>query len=310
MLANNASSDPVPFTLYEYSAVARNAPPLADGLTCLDLVRMTLDRYLSGVKGYGQVGYACTPSEADLVPWPTPWTSLDTLPSLLISACDYAQGARDWNWARENYEKLAAWGREMMAADKDGNGLIEYPGTGNYGDRPLANKRPSNWWDTINFGHEDAFANALAYRAFDRIVAVSEAIAAEMRARGVPGDKVRVIQNGLDYGELDAQAQQREAKATLRPGDDVLNGARFADTIGINAWPIERHAAGRVEWAFPRDERNTWNQLPWRMLLPTGVANLLVAGRCASMEHEGQSAARASGVARRRAKADDPSILE
>jgi len=31
------------------------------------------------------------------------------------------------------------------------------------------------------------------------------------------------------------------------------------------------------------------------MLLPQGVANLLVAGRCASMTHEGQSAARASG---------------
>ena len=25
-------------------------------------------------------------------------------------------------------------------------------------------RRPSNWWDTIGFGHEDAYANALAYR--------------------------------------------------------------------------------------------------------------------------------------------------
>ena len=32
------------------------------------------------------------------------------------------------------------------------------------------------------------------------------------------------------------------------------------------------------------------------MLVPQGVRNLLVAGRCASMEHEGQSAARASGA--------------
>jgi len=30
--------------------------------------------------------------------------------------------------------------------------------------------------------------------------------------------------------------------------------------------------------------------------VPQGVANLLVAGRCASMEHLGQSAARASGA--------------
>lgn len=78
-------------------------------------------------------------------------------------------------------------------------------------------------------------------------------------------------------------------------GEDILSSARFEDSIGINAWPMEMHAAGKIEWAFPRDGERTYNQLPWRMLVPRGVANLLVAGRCASMTHEGQSAARASG---------------
>ncbi|MBT2300953.1 FAD-dependent oxidoreductase [Variovorax paradoxus] len=78
-------------------------------------------------------------------------------------------------------------------------------------------------------------------------------------------------------------------------GEDILSSARFDDSIGINAWPMEMHAAGKIEWAFPRDETRTYNQLPWRMLVPRGVDNLLVAGRCASMTHEGQSAARASG---------------
>jgi len=79
-------------------------------------------------------------------------------------------------------------------------------------------------------------------------------------------------------------------------GEDILSSARFDDSIGLNAWPMEMHAAGKIEWAFPRDERRTYNQLPWRMLVPRGVDNLLVAGRCASMTHEGQSAARASGA--------------
>ena len=78
-------------------------------------------------------------------------------------------------------------------------------------------------------------------------------------------------------------------------GEDILSSARFDDSIGINAWPMEMHAEGRIEWAFPRDDARTFNQLPWRMLLPRTVGNLLVAGRCASMTHEGQSAARASG---------------
>ncbi len=78
--------------------------------------------------------------------------------------------------------------------------------------------------------------------------------------------------------------------------DDILNSARFADSIGINAWPMELHRPGRIEWGFPADSKRAYNDLPWRMLLPKGIENLLVAGRCACMTHEGQSAARASGA--------------
>ncbi|MEI6647200.1 MAG: hypothetical protein WCP12_14285 [bacterium] len=165
MLANNSSSDPCSMCLFEYADVAIHAPPLAEGLTCMDLIRMTLDRYLSGVKGYGQVGYGPNKSGAVLVGWGTPWTTLDTYPSFLISACEYVRVSGDTKWGRANYEKLLEWAKEMMAADKDGNGLVEYPATGNYGDRPTNKTRPANWWDTINFGHEDAFSNALTYRA-------------------------------------------------------------------------------------------------------------------------------------------------
>ncbi len=80
-------------------------------------------------------------------------------------------------------------------------------------------------------------------------------------------------------------------------GEDILSSASFEDSIGLNAWPMEIHGAGRIDWAFPRDQANAFNQLPWRMMLPrSGPPNLLVAGRCASMTHEGQSAARASGA--------------
>lgn len=215
MLANNASSDPCSFTLFEYSDLARHTPPLADGLTANDLVRMTLDRYIAGAKGYGQVGYACAPTDADLIPWKTPWTSLDTLPSLVISACNYTEGARDSAWARANYAVVAGWVRAMFAADHDGNGLIEYPGSGNLGDRPLRDRRPSNWWDTVNFGHEDAFANALAYRA------------ATMFAE---------LAGSLGHGDDAAFARQKAAKLRsayvptfLNPDTGVLAGWKSKD---------------------------------------------------------------------------------
>jgi len=85
-------------------------------------------------------------------------------------------------------------------------------------------------------------------------------------------------------------------------GDEVVACASFADTIGVNGWPLEVHVAGDVEWRWPAiPESRGFNQLPLGMLLPcTGAhaqppANLLVAGRCASMTHDGQSAARVSG---------------
>ena len=77
--------------------------------------------------------------------------------------------------------------------------------------------------------------------------------------------------------------------------DDVLDCVDFADAIGVNGWPVEEHVAGNVDFRFQRKPRG-YNQLPYRMLLPSGTENLLVAGRCASMTHGGQSAARVSGA--------------
>lgn len=103
--------------------------------------------------------------------------------------------------------------------------------------------------------------------------------------------------------DIAAQVGIRETRriqgAYSLSGEDILASARFDDAIGINAWPMELHRDGRIEWQFPRSvdaaQGRAYNDLPWRMLVPANIDNLLVAGRCASMTHEGQSAARASG---------------
>jgi hypothetical protein len=78
---------------------------------------------------------------------------------------------------------------------------------------------------------------------------------------------------------------------------DVLDCASFPDTIGVNGWPIEDHIAGDVVFRWPDIPGSRgFNHLPYRMLLPLGLDNLFVAGRCASMTHGGQSAARVTGA--------------
>jgi Bacterial alpha-L-rhamnosidase 6 hairpin glycosidase domain len=158
MLANNVASDPCPFTLYEYSSVAERTPPLAPGLTAMDLIHQTLDRYLDGMKGYGMAGYGNDPK--------TPYDFLDTYPSLLIAAWDYVRGSQDEAWLNQNYARLKDWGTRMLAMDPHGTGLLEYPASGNSGSWPEELVlRPANWWDDIGFGHQDAYSNALAYKA-------------------------------------------------------------------------------------------------------------------------------------------------
>ena len=78
---------------------------------------------------------------------------------------------------------------------------------------------------------------------------------------------------------------------------DVLDCASFDDTIGVNGWPLELHLKGDVEFRWPKiPESRGFNQLPYRMVVPQGVDNLWITGRCASMSHEAQSAARVTGA--------------
>lgn len=76
---------------------------------------------------------------------------------------------------------------------------------------------------------------------------------------------------------------------------DVLECADFDDTIGVNGWPVEAHVVGDVEFRFAPVGSRGFNQMPYRMLVPQLVDNLLVAGRCASMTQGGQSSGRVTG---------------
>lgn len=78
---------------------------------------------------------------------------------------------------------------------------------------------------------------------------------------------------------------------------DVLECESFDDTIGVNGWPLELHLKGDVEFRWPKiPESRGFNHLPYRMTVPQGVDNVWIAGRCASMSHEAQSAARVTGA--------------
>ncbi|MBR0850739.1 FAD-dependent oxidoreductase [Bradyrhizobium diazoefficiens] len=122
-----------------------------------------------------------------------------------------------------------------------------------------------------------------------------QALAAFEFLRTVPGFEKSYI---VDLPpQLGIRETRRITGGYRLSGEDVLGCASFEDSIGVNGWPIEAHVPGDVVFTFPPiPQSRGYNELPYRMLVPEGVDNLLVAGRCASMTHEGQSAARVSGA--------------
>lgn len=159
-LANNSASDACAFTLYLYTEMARHTPELVKGLHAMDLVRNSLDQYVAGMKAYGQVGYKGGAA------WQSEYDSSDSAPSLIMSACYYILDTNDNEWAKQNYHTVKAWAAKMIATDTNKDGIIEYGYSGNSDSWDNQHfRRPANWWDTIGFGHDDAYSNALAYRA-------------------------------------------------------------------------------------------------------------------------------------------------
>ena len=76
--------------------------------------------------------------------------------------------------------------------------------------------------------------------------------------------------------------------------DDVLEARHFADAVAQCGAPIEDHHAGsdtRWEYVPP----GSTYDIPYRCLLPQGVENLLVAGRCLSASHDAHASVRSMG---------------
>ena len=131
---------------------------------------------------------------------------------------------------------------------------------------------------------------------------VYDVSAAEMLAR----DQVREVYafmkahaEGLENSFLLSTAAEigvRESRMIV--GDYVLteqdcrNCVKFEDAIAACNYDIDIHnpeGSGTSHYYFPEGEYYT---IPYRSLIPTGVSNMLVAGRCISSDHGAQASYR------------------
>lgn len=78
-------------------------------------------------------------------------------------------------------------------------------------------------------------------------------------------------------------------------GDDVRSGRMQEDVVVLGAWRLDRHPANApgyhdIPWTPPY-------AIPYRTLLPQGIDNLLVAGRCHSATSEALASSRVTATA-------------
>lgn len=73
-------------------------------------------------------------------------------------------------------------------------------------------------------------------------------------------------------------------------GEDLLSDRGFEDAIAVGSYPVDIHHpnGGDCTMKYCGD----CYDLPYRVLVPEKVGNLLVAGRCSSMNHEAMAATR------------------
>lgn len=77
--------------------------------------------------------------------------------------------------------------------------------------------------------------------------------------------------------------------------EDVLSGRKFEDGVARGAYPIDIHdpKGGRTQFQFI--ENGGSYEIPFRAMLPLGIENVIVAGRCISADHNAHGTVRIMG---------------
>ena len=106
----------------------------------------------------------------------------------------------------------------------------------------------------------------------------------------VPGcEKARLVSFAPQLG---IRETRRIAGLYTLSADDLRRGAEFTDTMALGAYPIDVHHTGDASITFEELGPDHAYALPYRIAVPQGLDNALVAGRGLSATHEAHGAIR------------------
>src|SRR5215204_5794170 len=159
---------------------------------------------------------------------------------------------------------------------------------------------PTTMFRVGNVDAEKALAAIGEFKAIDRLMDEAARRGAYRFPRA--GAVVRPQKNPTEWRVNVTQIRNRDGRAmdgtdALQLSEGEIEGRRqVREYFRFLTSEVPGFENAHIVEIAPQVGSRGYCGLPYRMLVPRTVSNLLVAGRCAAMTHEGQSAARASGA--------------
>ena len=130
---------------------------------------------------------------------------------------------------------------------------------------------------------------------------------AEIEGRAQVDEILRFLRERIDgfqccrliaTGEAIGIRESRHLQGTYTlTAEDILRGTAFEDAVAVGAFPIDIHDPRGRELTWVKMEPGSCYDVPFRTMLPEGVSNLLVTGRCISATHEAAASVRITPTA-------------
>jgi hypothetical protein len=150
---------------------------------------------------------------------------------------------------------------------------VEYELSGNSGSWNGV-LRPANWWDTIGFGYEDAFSNAITYDALNLMVMVAEML----------GKK----EDGIIYKQLSQKLKDAYFTAFYNPNTGVLAGWKSKDGKLHDYYFLMVNSMAVYYDLVPADKMKDIMMILWNKMIDLGYNDftLGVPGNLVSVRKE------------------------
>jgi hypothetical protein len=130
-------------------------PVVAEGISVAELVRQAIEFWLE----------QRTHMTGEVVGYWDYVNFLDANAGPVICAWDYVEATGNLTWLEKTIKRLEFVADFHARRDQDLDGLVEATQSGN-ANTLIEPDRSSNWFDAVNYGHKDAYANAEIYRSW------------------------------------------------------------------------------------------------------------------------------------------------